>query len=371
MRRDVNRRPARCAHLALTACVLFAASVLLPGRAAAQGRSFACIAGANDMNAAAQVRQRYGARSPDSTWQRWRGKEFANNLLVLHDSVVQYWRDLAPAVPFMQQGVITARLDSLRAELNLANAPGGPRLRRFVVDVKSENDVEYFQLFEDTLDQRAIVRSTDPDAMRLAMCGTVHLARLVANLAGDSLRTAALPALQQRATRWENFEQHGQSMTPLELAVNTWCTACRNRAQLEPPHVQFMVGHISPAFEINEWRTRGATGREALMVEWIGVLRYTGNRRHHYGVSLLSSFPSGGPSGLGAALRWSRLGHVGIVWPREKGSRNYATVLSIDLYRFIASGKLGDKRELAKLITSCTSGTTSCEVPSSGTRPVP
>ncbi|GAB1343420.1 hypothetical protein [Gemmatimonas sp.] len=343
--------------------IVLAVSVSHPALAAAQGKSFACMAGADRDDERAVVHQRFGGRSPDSTWQRWRSGSTGNNLIALHDSVVQYWSRLSPAVPLMQRGAVTARLDSLRTELSLANAPGGPRVRRFVVDEVPDGDASHFQLFEDPLDPRAVVRESDADEMRLAMCGTTHLAWLVANLAGNAQRLQDLEKLQARAARWDNFEEHGQSMTPLELTVNTWCTACRKRAQLEPPHVQLIVGHVSPAFEISEWRTRGARGREALMVEWLGVLRYTRDRRHHYGVSLLSSFPSGGPSGLGATVRWSRIGQIGVVWPRDNSTRTYATVLSVDLYRFIASGKLADKRELASLIAGCTTGTKSCALP--------
>ena len=357
MRRHIRTLPM------LSAAALLGTSLWLPSRAAAQGKSFACMAGADRDDERADVHRRFGARSPDSTWQRWRSGSTGNNLLALHDSVVQYWSQLSPAVPLMQRGAVTARLDSLRTELSLANAPGGPRVRRFVVDEVPDGASSYFRLFEDPLDARTVVQENDPDDMRLAMCGTTHLAWLVANLAGNAQRLQDLEKLQARAARWDNFEEHGQSMTPLELTVNTWCTACRKRAQLEPPHVQLIVGHVSPAFEINEWRTRGARGREALMVEWFGVLRYTSDRRHHYGVSLLSTFPSGGPSGLGATLRWSRIGQIGVVWPRDNSTRTYATVLSVDLYRFIASGKLADKRELASLIAGCTTGTKSCALP--------
>jgi hypothetical protein len=343
--------------------LLLGSVVLLPGSTQAQGKTFACIAGTSDADARAQVHERFGGRSPDSTWQRWRGGASANNLLALHDSVVQYWNRLAPTVPIFQRGAVTARLDSLRTELSLANAPGGPRVRRFVADEDEEGGTTIFRLFEDRLDAHAVVRATDPDSMRLAMCGTTHLAWLVANLAGDAQRLADLGKLQVRATRWENFEQHGVSMTPLELTVNTWCTLCRNRAQLESPHVQIIMGHVSPAFEINEWRTRGAQGREALMVEWLGLLRYTGDRRQHYGLSFLSTFPSGGPSGFGGLLHWSRIGQIGVVWPRDNTTRKYATVLSVDLYRFIASGKLADKGQLTSLIADCTRGAKSCALP--------
>lgn len=343
--------------------LLLGASVSLPGTASAQGRTFACIAGTNDVNAREQVHARFGARSPDLTWLRWRNGASANNLLVMHDSVVQYWNSVATAVPFPQRRSVAARLDSLRAELSLVNAPGGPRVRRFVVDEEEEGESIRFRLFDDSLDANVLVRPTDPDAMRLAMCGTTHLSWLLANLAGDAQRMADLGKLREREVGWENFEQHGLSMTPLELSVNTWCTACRKRAQLEPPHLQLIVGHVSPAFEVNEWRTRGARGREALMVEWLGFLRYTRDRRNHVGVSLLSTFPSGGASGYGATLRWSRLGHIGVVWPRDKSTRKYATVLSVDLYRFIASGQLADKAKLKGLIADCVRGAKSCALP--------
>lgn len=322
-----------------------------------------CLDGANENSA----HMTFGARHPDSVFARWRPDSARAEWIALGARLREHWDEVGASVPPAVRAAMQIRLDSLRDELRLAEEDlraseeaGGPRARRFSLVVRQRDDDETYQLFVGPSGAGAEVSDSDPDDVRLALCGTARLAQHIATIAGDTARAIALQRLERRDALWRRYEDVALSMTPLELVVNSWCRVCRPDASLMPPRWQIVLGHLSPGFEIANLRDRGSTGRAALVSEFGGLLWYAPSREWYLGASFIASYPSEAPSSLGVMLRVSKLGQAGVLWPPDAPSGRLSLVVSTDLYRFIARGSPDTRKELLDQLERCRVVATTC-----------
>lgn len=230
-------------------------------------------------------------------------------------------------------------LDSLQIELDSMETSAdfrlkrGPSGRRFALD-RSDDGTSYALFAGDPRTPLSVNSSTASDARR-AVCWTAIAASRAATAAGDTARAGLVDALEQKVRRWDRFRSDGLSMFPLEIVINGWCGAfCRDGE--EPPHTQLVVAHAYAGVELNAPTWSDVTPRNAIIVEPVGIVRYSRSRAWYGGVGVAITLPSGATAGVGGILHLGKVGSIGYVArsTRSGGGRGgyFATV---DLYRYL------------------------------------
>ena len=133
---------------------------------------------------------------------------------------------------------------------------------------------------------------------------------------------------------YDRYLFEGFPMFPWEAAINSWLLT-DNRIANGPPRWQLAVLHPSAGVIGNvESNTDGDIGA-SLLIEPIGVLRYTRDYRHWYGLSVMASFPFDREPGIGFAMTYDQF-KLGVTWHDDPDGRydGAAVVLGIELYQF-------------------------------------
>ena len=305
-------------------------------------------------NLAARVDSDLGAafyrRSPEQTWRRMQGAAVALDFPALGDSVRALWDALSPGIDTGKKRQMETLLDTLIQELGLLQTDHRFRTRQGTTPrlfQLTEGDPGESWLINGSAGASAITLVPDVTSDRTvrAVCWTAVLALKVAEYGSSEARTNSIRVLGERGKRWDNFDRVGFSLTPLELLINGWCSACRGT--LEPPRTQLVALHLMPSYVL-----RDQTGsRAALTTEVFGILGYNRDRSRYWGLSYALALPQEERREQGLVIHVSNLGQLGFSF-RNGGirRRTASLILSADLYRFIESwqGKLRDQRDQVK-----------------------
>jgi hypothetical protein len=244
-------------------------------------------------------------------------------------------------LPDSVRALVAAELDSLRAELAAGERDSSSRLngrittKRFAVEMRVVAP-QRVSLFTGR-PPGPIVISAMPDSMVRPLCWLALAATDVAALYGGAARGALASALARRSARWDNFMRHGYSMTPLELFVNGYMP----RRELEPPRHQLVLLHASAGGEMFSGRPLAANTlrlEPVLVLEPLGLVRYSGQFTSYAGATWVVAFPDSGGLATGVMLHHSDVGHVSYLWRPHSGAGTSrgALLLSMDLYRYLA-----------------------------------
>lgn len=268
-------------------------------------------------------------------------------------------------LPDSVRALLVAELDSLRAELaegerdSVARLNGRITTKRFAVEPRLVAP-QRVSLFVGR-PPGPIVISALPDGDVRPLCWFALTLNDLATLYGGSARAALAAALAKRAARWDNFMQHGYSMTPLELFVNGYMP----RRELEPPRHQLVLFHASAGAEMFSDRPLAANtlrAKPVLVVEPLGLLRYFGQFKSYGGVTWVLAFPDSGGLATGVMLHHSDIGHVSYLWRPgvEPGASRGALLLSMDLYRYLAGAADKWKQLERESVSQCLADAPAC-----------
>lgn len=158
--------------------------------------------------------------------------------------------------------------------------------------------------------------------------------RANAELLKDSRKVLSkgLAAIEQEYDRYL-FE--GFPMFPWEAAVNSWLLT-DNRIANGPPRWQLAVLHPSAGVVGHVASNTDGDIGASLLIEPIGVVRYTRDYKHWYGLSVMASFPFDREPGIGFAMTYDQF-KLGVTWHDDPDGRydGAAVVLGIELYQFV------------------------------------
>lgn len=235
---------------------------------------------------------------------------------------------------------LVAALDTLQTELDSMETSAeyrlkrGPSVRRFALDL-SDDGTSYTVLAGDRSGPLLVNEMSTSDARR-AVCWTAIIASRAATVAGDKARVGLVDALEQKVRRWDRFRNDGLSLFPLEIVINGWCGAlCRTGD--EPPHTQIVAAHAYPGMEVSGATWSEVTSRNAIIVEPLGVVRYSHDRAWYAGLGVAVTLPGSAPAGVGGILHLGKFGSVGYVAQRvTAGGGRGGYIATIDLYRYLS-----------------------------------
>lgn len=277
--------------------------------------------------------------------------------------------DGAPAslaeLPDSVRALLGAELDSLRGELiegerdAVARLNGRITTRRFAIETRifAPQRVSLFV----GRPPGPIVISALPQRFARPLCWFALAINDLTALYGGPARSALAAALARRASRWDNFMQHGYSMTPLELFVNGYMP----RGELEPPRTQLVLLHASAGGEMFSDRPLAANTlrlKPVLVLEPLGLLRYSRQFTNYGGLTWVVAFPDSGGLATGVTLHHSNVGHVSYLWrPRgQSGTSRGAVLVSMDLYRYLVGAADKWKKVERESIASCLADAPAC-----------
>lgn len=196
------------------------------------------------------------------------------------------------------------------------------------------------------------------DDMRRARAEFAAFVKLVESSV-NVLVNPAIQLLNQRLAalevEYDRYLFESFPMFPWEAAVNSWFLTDEHIAN-GPPRWQLAVVHPS-AGVIGHVDTdaEGDLGA-SLLVEAIGIVRYTDDLRHWYGASVIASFPFDREPGIGVALNYDRF-KLGVTWHDDPVGEydGAAIVLGMDLFQFVGEQRKtydGYKKKLEGLLRS-------------------
>ena len=168
-----------------------------------------------------------------------------------------------------------------------------------------------------------------------------YFAKLVRDATGDTTGLV-IPEVVKRIggleAAYDKYLFEGFPMFPWEALVNSWLLTKRRIAD-GPPRNQIVFLHPAAGVIGSDATKSDAEIVPVLSIEPLGVVRYTANFEHHYGFSLLTTFPTDRDPGIGFALNYDSF-KLGITWHKdEDGPHDGAAVFfGVDLYGFV-----GDK----------------------------
>ncbi len=289
-------------------------------------------------------------RTPEQTWQRMQGTAVTLDFRGLGDSVRAMWNELSPGIEPEAKRAMEPLLDTLMRELILLEtdrtfrSTQGTTARFFEL---TRGDPGEAWLINGSAGPAAVTLRPDTSSAATvrAVCWTAILAAKVANYGSNDARTNTIRVLGERGRRWENFDRHGYSLTPLELFINGLCGMCRG--QLEPPRTQIIALHLLPSYVLRD----KLGSRAALTTEIVGLVVYNAERTRYWGLTWMVTLPQEEAREHGVVLHLSNLGQIGLSYRDKPYRRQQASlIVSADLYRFIEvwQGKLRDQRETVR-----------------------
>lgn len=134
---------------------------------------------------------------------------------------------------------------------------------------------------------------------------------------------------------YDKYLFEGFPMFPWEAAVNSWLLT-DNRIANGPPRWQLAVLHPSAGVIGHVASNTDGDIGASLLIEPIGVVRYTRDYNHWYGLSVMASFPFDREPGIGFAMTYDQF-KLGVTWHDDPDGRydGAAVILGIDLYQFV------------------------------------
>ena len=273
--------------------------------------------------------------------------------------------DSLAALPDSARVLLVAQLDSLRAELAEGERDSAARLNGRITTKRFAIEARVFapprvSLFAGRPPGPIVISALPQRDVRPVCWFALTLNDLVA-LYGGPARASLADALAKRAARWDNFMQRGYSMTPLELFVNGYMP----RKELEPPRYQLVLFHASAGEEMFSDHPLAANTlrlETVLVLEPVGLLRYSGQFKSYGGLTWVLAYPDSGGLATGVMLHHSDIGHVSYLWrPRvEPGASRGALLLSMDLYRYLAGAADKWKQLKHESVAQCLADAPAC-----------
>lgn len=195
-------------------------------------------------------------------------------------------------------------------------------------------------------------------AMRQARAEFAQFVRLVSRAGNELLivpREEFSTNLAALETLYDRYLFEGMPMYPWEAAANSWFLTDKHIAQ-GPPRSQLVLMHPSVGVLANvESGTEGDLGG-TLLVEAIGLVKYSSSYRSWWGASIVASFPTDREPGIGIGLNYRQF-KLGVTWHDDPGGAydGAAVFLGIDLYQFVGKQKRrydGYRQRLDELLVS-------------------
>lgn len=238
-------------------------------------------------------------------------------------------RAVSSAMPDVDRTRALRQIDAVRAELQRGVLP----LAREYVG--RNEGLEAFVVFAATADS-VVIREERPQTQRRALCwAALELADLTTAFALPQ-RMQFLGFLKARVERWENFQSRGYVMFPFEALLNSWVSL--GRPALEPPTRQLVFLHPSVSMQVDLPLTETIKGRDALLLEPLGILFYNGDRDAYWGVTSAVGFANDTRPAFGGVLHLSRYGHAGYAYraKSDAGDAQHVITISADLFRSLS-----------------------------------
>lgn len=247
---------------------------------------------------------------------------------------------------------LSARLDQLTQDMHaFADVPADRQPAFLAGTVRpadfqlSQNPVGEYPLFAGTTSQ-IVVTATMPVNVQRALCWPVIAIDHLLTVVGAKWRAQTVSNLTALAGRWDNFIDGGYSQFPWELALNSHLL---RSGDYEPPRVQWLLLHPSIGAEVSGPSAKQLHGRNALVVEGLGLLWYNTAHTRYVGVSGVTTLESSANATIGLyAHLWFPQMAAGYVWRSDPTrERRQAAILSFDLYQFFGrmAPQLKDARD--------------------------
>jgi hypothetical protein len=168
-----------------------------------------------------------------------------------------------------------------------------------------------------------------------AVCWTAAAGGALLDGANRVARDAVLQGLERAVAAWDAFNTTGYAQYPWELWLN------RPPDGLMPPRVQWILMHPNVGLElVGTGNLASARRVDTILIEPLGVLRYTDGRRFYLGASLLASLSSNESIGLGPMLHLGQYGKLGYVFRSAADSDERGRdglVMTADVLQFVTS----------------------------------
>lgn len=178
----------------------------------------------------------------------------------------------------------------------------------------------------------------DSAKMRQARAEFAEFVNLVERSIAE-LRQPGVVVLNKRLAvielEYDKYLFEGFPMFPWEAAVNSWLLT-DNRIANGPPRWQLAVLHPSAGVIGHVASNTDGDIGASLLIEPIGVVRYTRDYKHWYGLSVMASFPFDREPGIGFAMTYDQF-KLGVTWHDDSDGRydGAAVILGIDLYQLV------------------------------------
>jgi hypothetical protein len=227
------------------------------------------------------------------------------------DSVIARFRRSSDAAPGAARSRMLAQLVSLRASLGTDVVPDSS-IRSTAFNPQRQNDGSY-RIFTGVPESEVVLTDSMPATALFALCYAAEEAASIANLSVKAYQGRFVRFLNERVSRWDNYRKAGPPMFLAEQIVNDWSPLAKlwSRAPLEPPSGRTLFLHPEVALAASAPLKSSPAFAEALVVEWLGGVRYNRKRDQFLSISLASLHGSGRKMLVGGAVRLSSYGQIG------------------------------------------------------------
>ena len=282
--------------------------------------------------------------------------------LQLADSIGVRFARRAGGLSDAERRSVEERLTSMREDLAGARRPAA----LFAITPNATDNA--FVIFARNIDSIVITVSRSQEERR-ALCWAMLEAQDLASDFSRADRVAFADFLEERVRRWDNFHENGYSMLPFELLVNSWLgekSGPLRRPPLEPPREQLIFFHPTIALEVPvsdiSWSVHG---RDALVVEPLGYLRYNADRTNFRGISAAASLTEGEGPAWGGVVHFGKLLHIGYLYRPSPSDerREHVVGISADLLKAVLGrGRVfrAEVDTLRQRIAECRGGAAAC-----------
>ena len=290
--------------------------------------------------------------------------------LRLADSIAARFDARAAGLPESERRSVHRRLERMRQEMASAQRPSA------IFRITSNATDDAFVIFANQPDS-IVIAEARPQPQRRALCWAMLEADDLASDFSLADRRAFASFLDARVQRWENFHERGYSMLPFELLLNSWLGerwAPLRRPVLEPPAEQVIFLHPSIALEVPvkdiSWSVHG---RDAMVLEPLGYIRYNADRTRYWGISTAASLTVGDEPGWGAVIHLGRLRHIGYLYRQDPSEerREHVVTISADLLKGVlgrATMYRSEVEGLRQRIALCAQNLPECLAPATAPR---
>ena len=282
--------------------------------------------------------------------------------IALVDSIEARFLRRSQGLRATERQSVLERLSSMREEIAGARRPAS------YFNITRNTDESAYVILAGTSDAIEIGEAR-PQAQRRALCWAMIEADDLSSDFSRPDRQAFATFLDERVKRWDNFHENGYSMLPFELLLNSWLGEKwrpLRRPALEPPAEQVIFLHPSVALEVPikdiSWSVHG---RDAMVLEPLGYIRYNGSRTSFWGVSTAASLTVGEGPGWGGVVHLGRLSHIGYLYrpSPSDGQREHVVTISADMLKAVLGRAAQHRAEVDTLrqrVAECRANLPAC-----------